>query len=134
MEAPMAESRLLGADFLRAVACLTVLFHHLAQRMSGRVSLEFMDWFGFFARVGTFGVAIFFVLSGFLLARPFWVALDAGRPMPSLATYATRRAARILPGFWLALTVTFILSFTVFGDELDGQLVLRYLAGVFAFA
>jgi hypothetical protein len=42
-------------------------------------------------------------------------ALDRGNEMPSIRTYAMRRAARILPGFWLALTVTFILSITVFG-------------------
>ena len=128
------DNRLLGADFLRAVACLTVLFHHLAQRMKWGEDLGFIEWFRVFSDMGTFGVAMFFVLSGFLLARPFWVALNKGEAMPSLRTYAMRRAARILPGFWLALTVTFVLSFTVFGCQLDGQLVLRYLAGVFLVA
>ena len=41
-----------------------------------------------------------------------------------------RRAARILPGYWLALLVTFVLSLTVFGAALDGQLVLRLVAGI----
>jgi len=130
----MTDNRLLGADFIRAAACLTVLFHHLAQRMSWNSHLGFIEWFRVFAVVGTFGVGVFFVLSGFLLARPFWVALDKGEAMPSLRIYAMRRAARILPGFWLALTVTFILSFTLFGAKLDGQLVLRYLSGVFLVA
>lgn len=125
----MTDSRLLGADFIRAAACLTVLFHHLAQRMKWGEDLGFVEWFRVFANMGTFGVAMFFVLSGFLLARPFWQALDKGEPMPSLRTYAMRRAARILPGFWLALAVTFILSVTVFGVRVDGQLVLRFLAG-----
>ena len=130
----MTDNRLLGADFIRAAACLTVLFHHLSQRMSWNSHLGFMEWFRVFAPVGTFGVAMFFVLSGFLLARPFWVALDKAQPMPSIGTYALRRAARILPGFWLALTVTFILSFTLFGARLDGELVLRYLSGFFLVA
>ena len=130
----MTDNRLLGADFIRAAACLTVLFHHLAQRMSWNSHLGFMEWFRVFAVVGTFGVGVFFVLSGFLLARPFWLALDKGEAMPSLRIYAMRRAARILPGFWLALTVTFILSFTLFGAKLDGQLVLLYLSGVFLVA
>jgi peptidoglycan/LPS O-acetylase OafA/YrhL len=125
----MTDNRLLGADFIRAAACLTVLFHHLAQRMKWGEDLGFIEWFRVFANMGTFGVAMFFVLSGFLLARPFWLALDKGEPMPSLRVYAMRRAARILPGFWLALTVTFILTVTVFSVKLDGQLVLRYLAG-----
>lgn len=123
------DTRLYGADFMRAAACLIVFFHHLSQRMSWREDLGFMEWFKVFTQTGGFGVAIFFVLSGFLLARPFWRALDAGEPMPSLRTYALRRAARILPGFWLVLIVTFILSLTVFPARLDAELVGRFLAG-----
>jgi peptidoglycan/LPS O-acetylase OafA/YrhL len=130
----MTESRLAGADFIRAAACLTVLFHHLAQRMSWEHDLGWMEWFRPFAKMGTFGVAMFFVLSGFLLARPFWQALDRGEPMPSLRVYAMRRAARILPGFWAALLVTFVLTVTVFGFALDWQLVLRLVAGFFTVA
>ena len=130
----MSDNRLLGADFIRAAACLTVLFHHLAQRMKWGHDLGFVEGFRVFAAMGTFGVAMFFVLSGFLLARPFWLALDRGDQMPSLGTYALRRAARILPGFWLALTVTFILSFTLFGARLDAELLLRFLSGVFLVA
>lgn len=130
----MTENRLYGADFVRAAACLVVLFHHLAQRMSWRDDLGFLEWFRMFTQIGTFGVAGFFVLSGFLLSRPFWQALDRGEPMPSLTTYAMRRAARILPGFWLALIVTFVLSITVFGALLDGQLLLRLVSGFFLVA
>ncbi|WP_055048506.1 acyltransferase family protein [Devosia sp. A16] len=130
----MTDNRLPGADFLRAAACLTVLFHHLAQRMSWQNQLAGVEWFRVFAQIGTFGVAMFFVLSGFLLSRPFWQALDRGEAAPSLRIYAMRRAARILPGFWLALIVTFVLSITVFGARLDGQLWLRLFAGMFAVA
>ena len=130
----MIDNRLNGADFVRAAACLTVLFHHLAQRMSWQDQLAGLEWFRVFAQIGTFGVAMFFVLSGFLLARPFWQALDRGEPAPSLRIYAMRRAARILPGFWLALLVSFVLSITVFGAVLDGELVLRLIAGIFAVA
>ena len=130
----MTENRLAGADFIRAAACLTVLFHHLAQRMSKQHDLGWMEWLRPFSDMGTLGVAMFFVLSGFLLARPFWQALDRGEPMPSLRTYAMRRAARILPGYWAALLVTFALAITVFGFALDWQLVLRLVAGIFVVA
>ncbi|HEV7346261.1 MAG TPA: acyltransferase [Devosia sp.] len=123
-------SRLYGADFIRASACFIVLFHHLAQRIDPRSVLGAEPSAQVFNAVGGFGVGMFFVLSGFLLARPFWQALDAGAPMPSLRIYALRRAARIVPGFWLALTVSFVLSVTVFGFALDGWLWLRYLAGL----
>lgn len=125
-----SDRRLHGADFIRASACFIVLFHHLAQRVDFRSELGTNAVLRVFNSVGGFGVGMFFVLSGFLLARPFWHALDTGRPMPSLSTYALRRAARILPGFWLALSVTFVLSITVFGFQSDLWLWLRYLAGL----
>lgn len=125
-----SNSRLYGADFVRATACFIVLFHHLAQRIDFRSALGANPIGEVLNSVGGFGVGMFFVLSGFLLARPFWQALDAGEPMPSLRVYALRRAARIIPGFWLALTVTFILSVTVFGFALDGWLWLRYASGL----
>lgn len=124
------DSRLRGADFVRASACAIVVLHHLAQRVDFGSSLGRNPFLQVFNGVGGFGVGVFFVLSGFLLARPFWLALDRGEPLPSLRTYAVRRAARIVPGFWLALTMTFVLSITVFGFAPDGWLWLRYLAGL----
>lgn len=126
----ISETRLHGADFMRASACLIVLFHHLAQRIDLRSELGANPAAQVFNSVGGYGVAMFFVLSGFLLARPFWQALDAGAKLPSLRIFALRRAARIVPGFWLALTVTFVLSITVFGFAPDGWLWLRYAAGL----
>ena len=127
----MTQQRLLGADFLRAAACMMVLLHHLAFRMDGRFIPEAMKPVMQFLVMGSFGVSVFFVLSGFLLARPFWLALDRGEPMPSLGVYALRRAARILPGFWLALVVSLVLSIVVSGSELDGEQVIRFVAGFF---
>lgn len=121
--------RLLGADFVRACACFIVLFHHLCQKIDFRSPLGEPDIAQALANGGTFGVGIFFVLSGFLLSRPFWQALDRGETMPSLRVYALRRAARILPGYWVALTVTFILSILVWHANPDGWLWLRYLSG-----
>lgn len=126
----MAEARLSGADFVRAIACLSVLAHHVVQRLApGTLPPAWKPVYDFF-HMGSFGVAAFFVLSGYLLSRPFWVAYDQGAAMPSLRGFALRRAARIVPGFWLALTVTFVLSVTLFAVPLDGQLWARYLVGL----
>ena len=127
----MTANRLAGADFVRASACMMVLAHHVAQRVSPEVLGETWGPASIFVQMFAFGVGAFFVLSGYLLARPFWVALDAGETMPSIRTYALRRAARIVPGFWLALTVSFVLSFTLLGTTLDSTLVLRFIAGAF---
>ena len=74
----MAADRLLGADFARASACLAVLAHHLAQRLDPNILPAAARPFYFIMLKGAFGVSVFFVLSGFLLARPLWLALDSG--------------------------------------------------------
>lgn len=56
-----------------------------------------------------FGVTLFFLLSGFLLYRPWATSAMADAPGPRLGTYALRRAARILPAYWLM--VAFVLLF-----------------------
>lgn len=106
-----------------------VLLHHLAFRMDMSNVPDAAGPIMRFLVMGSFGVSIFFVLSGFLLARPFWLALDRGEPMPSLRIYALRRAARILPGFWLALVVSLVFSVTVSGSPLDGEHIIRFVAG-----
>ena len=53
----------------------------------------------------SWGVPVFFVLSGFLIYLPFAEAIAARRPMPETARFLWRRAWRILPGYWLALVV-----------------------------
>jgi peptidoglycan/LPS O-acetylase OafA/YrhL len=125
------DGRLAGPDVMRAAACLLVLAHHLVLRIDISQTGPGMQSALVTARFGNFGVAIFFVLSGYLLARPFWSALDGGCPMPGVKTYVVRRAARILPGFWVALTAGFILSITLFGHPPTADLGLRYAAGFF---
>lgn len=54
---------------------------------------------------GDFGVSLFFAISGFLLYRPFVASHLAGKPGPGVRPYFRRRALRILPAYWVALTV-----------------------------
>ena len=49
------------------------------------------------------GVTIFFVISGFLLYRPFIASRTTGADAPRLRDYARRRVLRILPAYWLVL-------------------------------
>lgn len=67
---------------------------------------------GMLARLDS-GVALFFVLSGFLLIRPWLVAAAKGTRAPSLRVYAWRRVLRILPVYWVAV----ILAFSVLRDN-----------------
>lgn len=51
------------------------------------------------------GVAMFFLISAFLIYRPFAAArLRDHDPVP-LRTYGWRRLLRVIPGYWVALTV-----------------------------
>jgi peptidoglycan/LPS O-acetylase OafA/YrhL len=55
------------------------------------------------------GVALFFVLSGFLLALPMLRAVAEGRRGPRPAAYYWRRALRVLPVYWLTVVVALVL-------------------------
>jgi peptidoglycan/LPS O-acetylase OafA/YrhL len=91
---------------LRAVAALAVFGYHLYLVMSPGAARS-GGWTDDLATAsGTAGVAVFFVLSGFLLYRPFSAAIHGGERGPSVAAYFQRRAARILPAYWIAFTVS----------------------------
>jgi peptidoglycan/LPS O-acetylase OafA/YrhL len=89
-------------DALRAIAALCIVGTHT----SGLTNffLAGSPLAPFTPRLNV-GVTIFFVISGFLLYRPFVAARMEGRPAPGVALYARRRLLRILPAYWLALTV-----------------------------
>jgi peptidoglycan/LPS O-acetylase OafA/YrhL len=61
------------------------------------------------------GVPVFFVLSGFLLYRPFVAARLAGEPAPDANAYGVRRLRRIVPGYWVALALAGIAGATLPG-------------------
>jgi peptidoglycan/LPS O-acetylase OafA/YrhL len=50
-------------------------------------------------------VAIFFLLSAFLLYRPMIAHRAGGAPSPRARDFARRRFLRIFPAYWIALTV-----------------------------
>jgi peptidoglycan/LPS O-acetylase OafA/YrhL len=88
-------------DGLRTIAVLSVLVTHTAL-LSGANQLA---WYGKYTARLDVGVAIFFLISGFLLYRPFVAAHLEGRSGPRVRDYARRRLLRIVPAYWLALTL-----------------------------
>lgn len=93
-----------GLDGLRALACLAVFGVHFQQTVSLQGSIGPFD----LARLlenGNTGVALFFALSGFLLSMPFWRSLERSEPVPRWRTFWLKRAARILPAYFLCLTL-----------------------------
>jgi peptidoglycan/LPS O-acetylase OafA/YrhL len=99
-----ASDRLAGFDGLRAVAALAIVGLHVTSE-TGAVTATRLGHY--FARLDA-GVTVFFVISAFLLYRPFVAAhLGARRPVP-LRAYLWRRALRIYPAYWVALTAAIL--------------------------
>jgi peptidoglycan/LPS O-acetylase OafA/YrhL len=94
--------RLKGVEGLRAIAALSVVAYHVGL-MCG------------LSRNGTLaplvaelkaGVAVFFVISGFVLYLPYARAVATGGSLPDWRSFAERRALRIMPAYWVLLSVT----------------------------
>ena len=109
--APAAPRRRLAElDGLRGLAALSVLGYHAWLYTTPRVSTGARDstW-EYVVGEMRLGLVLFFVLSGFLLYGP-WIAAALGeRPRPALWGYLRRRAARVLPAYYLALVGSIVL-------------------------
>ena len=95
------DPRVVHFDSLRGIAALWVVLFHCGTE-------SWINWApglgGYTAHLNV-GVTLFFLLSGYLLYRPFVTAALAGSPGPSLRRYFRHRAFRILPAYWVALTL-----------------------------
>lgn len=110
-------------DGLRAIAAISVLLLHTAW-VSGFT--ERSSWGIYTARL-EIGVAVFFLISGFLLYRPFALSHLSERNPPNIKHFWQRRFLRIVPAYWLALTVlTYIFGIVTLGPGWQG-FVMHYL-------
>ncbi|MFI7542668.1 acyltransferase family protein [Actinoplanes sp. NPDC049599] len=94
--------RLPALDAMRVIGALAVIGHHVG--FATGINTGDGPWAGWFARLDV-GVAIFFVLSGFLLFRPYAHAQATASPRPGAGRYLWRRAMRILPAYWVVVVV-----------------------------
>lgn len=110
-------SRFLGFDGVRAIACLLVVVHHAVQRLSPQAPPDALQGiYKLFLVTAPSGVSIFFVLSGALLSYPFWSSYFDQKALPSIKEYALRRAARIMPGFYVVLAASCMLEQLILPD------------------
>ena len=99
-------------DGLRGVAVLWVIVFHafvlrkdLGDPWIGIAASS--SWLGPVIGSGYLGVDLFFLLSGFLLALPWFVRAARGQPSPSAREFYARRARRILPAYYAQLLLLF---------------------------
>jgi peptidoglycan/LPS O-acetylase OafA/YrhL len=70
----------------------------------------------------SFGVTLFFTLSGFLLYRPFAAALIRSTSRPSFGAYLRNRALRILPAYFVILLLSALVLRSVYVRDDSGEL------------
>ncbi len=97
--------RIASLTGIRAVAALLVVGTHAAYT-TGKYT------HGYWGLVGSrmeIGVPIFFVLSGYLLFRPWVKSAARSGPPPSLSRYAWHRVRRIMPAYVITVLFAYVL-------------------------
>lgn len=90
-----AATRIRTVDGLRGLAALLVVTDHAIDDSWGMGAWTEQNH----------GITVFALLTGFLLSSQFLRARLEGRPAPSALAFLRARAARIYPGYWVALGV-----------------------------
>jgi len=122
-----AFGRFLAGDALRALSALGVMALHYAQFGLGGSGVVFTDVtaamediygpVGFLAIFGGLWLTVFFVLSGYLISRPFVSSYIRGEQRPGIRRYARNRLLRVVPAFWVAVLAT-LAAFGLVGSPL----------------
>jgi len=125
---PHAEHRSFPTlDSYRALAALAVVATHVGFQTAAGVE-------GPLAPVVSrldIGVAIFFVLSGFLLYRPWSMAALRDAPGPATVPYLWRRALRIVPAYLVVVVAAMLLVRGNEGRGLDEWLRQLFLVQIY---
>jgi peptidoglycan/LPS O-acetylase OafA/YrhL len=123
LEQVSGPDRVAALTGIRAVAALLVVGTHAAYT-TGKYT---HGYFGLLCSRMEIGVPIFFVLSGFLLFRPWVVSAARDRPAPSLSRYAWHRVRRIMPAY----VVTVLAAYLVYQFRTAGPNPGHTWAGLF---
>lgn len=121
-------------DGLKFIAIMAVLFYHLegyiivkdlnVYKTGGIPGLRLFDF-------GTVGVPLFFLLSGFILAKPFaQMLLKRGRRI-KLKAYFLRRLTRLEPPYIIVMSLLFVGSVFILKDLSFTEGLKSYLASIF---
>lgn len=108
-------------EALRGVAILLVALFHAEVTLGPGAYPAIgtrVSPFAAFIHAGHTGVTLFFVLSAFLLSRPFLAEASGGQPVSRLR-FLARRAMRILPLYWVAVI------FSSWLDQSDGSMLSK---------
>lgn len=136
MEAEERSRARFGAgDPLRAIAALGVIFGHTfaySLIATGNADLigkpvPGIGWLQWPIGAGPELVFLLFSLSGYLIGRPFVRAFVEGSAYPSPVRYLKHRILRIVPAYWVVLTISLFVILVPakpFGEVLQAYLFL----------
>ena len=95
-------------DGVRALSTLVIIVYHLFY-VSGQ-TINNPNGLGEFLGRLNVGVSIFFVLSGYLLFKPYAQAILLDTPFPHTRNFYLKRFVRIIPAYWVALLILWMLD------------------------
>lgn len=97
-------NRLHNLDYLRGLAALGIMFYHYCSWELGDFSSDTI-----MERIGVYGVAIFYVLSGLTLFHVYFDKLDFSRK--SIFSFFKKRVFRIFPLLWFINIISLLLIY-----------------------
>jgi peptidoglycan/LPS O-acetylase OafA/YrhL len=127
MDGGRPDARLPGIEGLRAFAAGGVLLFHVWVMGDPGGGPAHLGAAGRLFAPLQAGVTLFFVLSGYLLYRPFAAALARGGPLPAVRRYARRRVLRILPAYWVVLGLSALVGAAIVHESAGGLMQVGYL-------
>jgi exopolysaccharide production protein ExoZ len=113
--------RLYSLDYLRGLAALGIMIYHYLSWEYGTFEAD-----SFLGRIGIYGVAVFYVLSGLTLYHVYFHKMDFN--FGSLSDFYIKRIFRIFPLLWLVMLITIYLA----EQKPDGYTVFLNFTGLFS--
>lgn len=105
---PPGNPRFPLVDSLRALGFLMVFTVHATGQAGIFKDPSGIPWYASYVTRLEVALPLFFAISAFLLYRPFVAGLVGSARRPRIRSFARARALRIVPAFWVAMTLAAI--------------------------
>lgn len=126
----IGRTRLHALDLMRGLCALGVATYHFSTWSTATLPPALK---GVLAMFGTYGVSVFFILSGYSLAHAYGRHFESGLTRAHVQAYFQRRLGRLGPLFAVAVVLSLAGRLLVGGKGLDVYETLANLALLFGF-